>query len=186
MSDVDTSWFDDYFDSCFDRFVWRSVRAFNLRVPVAEEVVQGVFEELCRSARAGKIDASSSSAREGFMWQRITWRVTTHWRNEATERGRRDAAGAERLPELCAPATSDSTPELAWEDQAAWKAVQELVAPLPPRQRHHAGLVALGYKPQERAQALGMKEGAERVAWHRLRQRLAGMIGESGTGEERA
>ncbi|MEV5928950.1 RNA polymerase sigma factor [Streptomyces cellulosae] len=189
MSDVETPWFDAWLDSAIIEWRRRCHRALNVPLHDAEDIVEDVLVELLRDVEAGKIDVTDDAAVKGYMWRRITWRSTTYHKTRRSP-GRGVPVETEVLAELPAQATGPEDACIEREDaeEAAKvaKVLHDILAGLPPQQRRHAGLVASGLKPKERAEALGMAPGTERVAWHRLKKRLEKMMTESTSGEEEA
>ncbi|MEV5358030.1 sigma-70 family RNA polymerase sigma factor [Streptomyces sp. NPDC052693] len=186
MSHVDSSWFDDYFASRYEQLVWRARRSYRVSADDAEDLVQQGLLELYKAGIAGAVDIHDVGALEACAWRRITYRCLTHYTKNPTSFHVADSTAI--LATLSAPPSTSSSPELAYEEQSAWKAVLELVTGLPVRQQQHVALVAHGFKPKERAELLGISEVAERVAWHRLRKRLRSLVEtpSSRTGEETA
>lgn len=187
MSDAETPWFDAWLDSAIVEWRRRCHRALNVPLHDAEDIVEDALVKLLRDAEAGKIDLTDGVAVKGYMWKRIVWGSLTYHKNKQS-RSRGICVEAEVLSALLSPAAGPEEACLAREDEEeaarVAKIVHDVLAVLPPRQRQHALLVADNLKPQERAKALGMEPGAERVAWHRLKKRLGKMMTESTSGEE--
>jgi RNA polymerase sigma factor (sigma-70 family) len=187
VSDVEFPWSDAWLDRAIIEWCRRCHRVLNVPLHDAEDIVEDALVGMLRDAQAGKIDVTNDVAVKGYMWKRIVWRsLTYHKKKQSPSTG--ICVEAEVMAVLPSPAPGPEEETLAREDAEeaarAAKALHDVLAALPPKKKQHALLVAEGLKPHERAEALGVSPGAERVAWLRLKRRLKAMMAESTFGKE--
>lgn len=144
-----------------------TMQKFRLAKQDAEDIVMKLAEESC------KHEFMDVEGVRKFLWSRIIARGMDFLRARKRMTRLLQAAAA---AVSCAPDEPDGDPAASVPDRLF---ALELLAQLPDKEREYAATILSGLTPEELAEQLGIKPGAERVRRHRLTDKIKTLAAES-------
>jgi RNA polymerase sigma factor (sigma-70 family) len=151
------------FQAEYSKLLGFTMQKFRLAKPEAEDIVMKLAEESC------KHEFTDIEEVRKFFWNRIVNRGIDFLRAQVRMANLVQAAA-------CAPDEPGGDPAASVPDRLF---ALEVLAQLPDKEREFAAAILSGLTPEELAEQLGIKPGAERVRRHRLTEKIKTLATES-------
>ncbi|MEU4038720.1 sigma-70 family RNA polymerase sigma factor [Streptomyces collinus] len=155
------------FRSEYRKLLGYTKQKFRLSEPDAEDIVMKLAEESC------KHEFTDVEEVRRFFWSRIISRGIDFLRAQGRVAELVKAAG---VAAACEPDKQGEDPAASVPDRLY---ALEVLTRLPDRDREYAAMILSGLPPEELAEQLGIKPGAERVRRHRLTEKIKNIATET-------